>query len=218
MFYDEGGETLAWVAQRGGRCPIPGTIPGQVGRGSEHPALVEDVPAHGMGGWAGWSLKVPSHPTQSVFLWFQDGIQRSPGAPRCLAPAGTAASPPPAAAVPGTDGAPGRRSQPGWAPSSWFLHPATERLENSPPWGPWPGSDGSAPPPGPSWASCAFFLCRWIRGEHFKYKFSRPGGKHASEGRWWIRKRIGPYFPPVNLQGLKKFYEDRNWPYPVRDW
>ncbi|XP_059682563.1 lipase maturation factor 1 [Gavia stellata] len=58
---------------------------------------------------------------------------------------------------------------------------------------------------------------RWIRGEHFKYKFSQPGGKHASEGRWWIRKRIGPYFPPVNLQGLKKFYEDRNWPYPVRD-
>ncbi|XP_009466232.1 PREDICTED: lipase maturation factor 1 [Nipponia nippon] len=58
---------------------------------------------------------------------------------------------------------------------------------------------------------------RWIRGEHFKYKFSRPGGKHASEGRWWLRKRIGPYFPPVNLQGLKKFYEDRNWPYPVRD-
>ncbi|XP_064317484.1 lipase maturation factor 1 isoform X2 [Phalacrocorax carbo] len=58
---------------------------------------------------------------------------------------------------------------------------------------------------------------RWIRAEHFKYKFSRPGGKHASEGRWWIRKRIGPYFPPVNLQGLKKFYEDRSWPYPVRD-
>ncbi|KAM6352559.1 lipase maturation factor 1 [Alca torda] len=58
---------------------------------------------------------------------------------------------------------------------------------------------------------------RWIRGEHFKYKFSQPGGKHAREGKWWIRKRIGPYFPPVNLQGLKKFYEDRNWPYPVRD-
>ncbi|KAM6114267.1 lipase maturation factor 1 [Pterocles gutturalis] len=58
---------------------------------------------------------------------------------------------------------------------------------------------------------------RWIRGEHFKYKFSQPGGKHASEGRWWIRKRIGPYFPPINLQGLKKFFEDRNWPYPVLD-
>uniref|UniRef100_G1N192 Lipase maturation factor n=1 Tax=Meleagris gallopavo TaxID=9103 RepID=G1N192_MELGA len=58
---------------------------------------------------------------------------------------------------------------------------------------------------------------RWIRGEHYKYKFSRPGGAHAAEGKWWIRKRIGPYFPPVNLQGLRKFYEDRNWPYPVRD-
>ncbi|OWK57889.1 Lipase maturation factor 1 [Lonchura striata] len=58
---------------------------------------------------------------------------------------------------------------------------------------------------------------RWIRGEHFKYKFSQPGGKHAADGKWWIRKRIGPYFPPVNLQGLRKFFEDRNWPYPVQD-
>ncbi|XP_053847536.1 lipase maturation factor 1 isoform X2 [Vidua macroura] len=58
---------------------------------------------------------------------------------------------------------------------------------------------------------------RWIRGEHFKYKFSQPGGKHASDGKWWIRKRIGPYFPPVNLQGLRKFFEDRNWPYPVQN-
>ena len=46
MFYNEGGETLAQVAQRGGRCPIPGNIQGQVGRGSEQPDLVEDVPAH----------------------------------------------------------------------------------------------------------------------------------------------------------------------------
>ncbi|XP_074866788.1 lipase maturation factor 1 isoform X1 [Carettochelys insculpta] len=58
---------------------------------------------------------------------------------------------------------------------------------------------------------------RWIRGEHFKYKFSQPGGKHAREGKWWIRKRIGPYFPPVNLQGLKKFYEARDWPYPKQN-
>lgn len=72
---------------------------------------------------------------------------------------------------------------------------------------------GAQPVPPP----CALFPCRWIRGEHFKYKFSKPGGAHAAEGKWWIRKRIGPYFPPVNLQGLRKFYEDRNWPYPGRD-
>jgi len=41
-----GGETLAQVAQAGGRCSIPGNIQGQVGQGSERPDLVEDVPAH----------------------------------------------------------------------------------------------------------------------------------------------------------------------------
>ena len=37
IFYNEGGKTLEEVAQRGGRCPIPGNIQGQVGRGSEQP-------------------------------------------------------------------------------------------------------------------------------------------------------------------------------------
>jgi len=37
---------MAKVAQRGGRCPILGNVQGQVGRGSEQPDLVEDVPAH----------------------------------------------------------------------------------------------------------------------------------------------------------------------------
>jgi len=44
-------ETLEWVAQGGDRCPIPGNIQGQVGRGSEQPALVDDVPAHCRGRW-----------------------------------------------------------------------------------------------------------------------------------------------------------------------
>ena len=46
IFYDEDGETLEQVAPGGCRCPIPGNIQGQVGRGSEQPHLVEDVPAH----------------------------------------------------------------------------------------------------------------------------------------------------------------------------
>jgi len=37
---------LAQVAQRGGGCPIPGNIQSQVGRGSEQPGVVEEVPAH----------------------------------------------------------------------------------------------------------------------------------------------------------------------------
>ncbi|XP_069036826.1 lipase maturation factor 1 isoform X3 [Lepisosteus oculatus] len=55
---------------------------------------------------------------------------------------------------------------------------------------------------------------RWIRGEHFRYKFSDPGGIHAAQGKWWIRKRIGPYFPPVSLAGLRKYFEARHWPHP----
>ncbi|PKU33391.1 hypothetical protein llap_16305 [Limosa lapponica baueri] len=46
IFYAEGAETLEQVAQRGGRCHIPGNIQGQLGWGSEQPDLVEDVLAH----------------------------------------------------------------------------------------------------------------------------------------------------------------------------
>ena len=37
---------LEQVAQRGGRCPIPGNFECQVGQGSEQPDLAEDVPAY----------------------------------------------------------------------------------------------------------------------------------------------------------------------------
>jgi len=66
FFCDEGGETPAQVAQRGGRCPIPGNIQGQVGRGSEQPAPAADVPSHrGRAGLAGcWrSTTAPRHRT-----------------------------------------------------------------------------------------------------------------------------------------------------------
>ncbi|KAM8887924.1 lipase maturation factor 1 [Synchiropus picturatus] len=55
---------------------------------------------------------------------------------------------------------------------------------------------------------------RWVRGEHFKYKFSRPGSASAAEGKWWVRKRIGAYFPPVDLEGLRGYFQSRNWPHP----
>ncbi|XP_074520183.1 lipase maturation factor 1 [Halichoeres trimaculatus] len=55
---------------------------------------------------------------------------------------------------------------------------------------------------------------RWVRGEHFKYKFTQPGSKSAAQGKWWLRKRIGPYFPPVDLSGLRSYFQSRNWPHP----
>nr|XP_042139721.1 lipase maturation factor 1 isoform X3 [Peromyscus maniculatus bairdii] len=55
---------------------------------------------------------------------------------------------------------------------------------------------------------------RWIRGEHYRYRFSLPSGKHAAQGKWWVRKRIGPYFPPLRLQDLKDYFRTREWPLP----
>jgi len=60
----KGGETLAQVAQRGGRCPIPGNIKGQVGRNYEQSDLVEDVPAYCREG--GLDDLKRSLPTQSI--------------------------------------------------------------------------------------------------------------------------------------------------------
>jgi len=57
FFYNEGGETLAQVAQRGSGGPIPGNIQGQVGLRSEQPDLIKYVPAHCTGGWARWTSK-----------------------------------------------------------------------------------------------------------------------------------------------------------------
>jgi len=45
----EGGEALAQVSWRSCGCRLPGSVQGQVGRGSEQPGLVEGVPAQGRG-------------------------------------------------------------------------------------------------------------------------------------------------------------------------
>ena len=38
-------------------CPFPDRVQGQVGRGLEHPGLVEGVPAHGRGVGTRWALR-----------------------------------------------------------------------------------------------------------------------------------------------------------------
>ena len=59
-----GGPTLEWVAQRGSGGPIAGNIQGQVGRGSEQPGVLQDVPAHCRG--VGLDDLERSLPTQSI--------------------------------------------------------------------------------------------------------------------------------------------------------
>lgn len=44
-----GGEIPTQVSQRGGKCPIPGNVPGQVGHVSEQPDLVVPADCRGIG-------------------------------------------------------------------------------------------------------------------------------------------------------------------------
>ena len=47
------------------RCPIPGSVQGQVGWGFEQPGVVEGVPVHGRGVGTRWSVR--SLPTQTIY-------------------------------------------------------------------------------------------------------------------------------------------------------
>jgi len=60
----EGSDSAPLLAQRGSGDPIPGNIQNQVGRGSEQPGLVKDVPAHYRG--VGLDDSQRSLPTQSI--------------------------------------------------------------------------------------------------------------------------------------------------------
>ncbi|KAG1701400.1 Lipase maturation factor 1 [Nymphon striatum] len=55
---------------------------------------------------------------------------------------------------------------------------------------------------------------RYVRAEHYKYTFTKVGSKSAADGKWWKRKRIGSYFPPVSLSDLKNIFTNFNWKIP----
>jgi len=62
----EGGEALAWTAQRNCECAIPAGIQGQVGWGSGQPDVVGDNPTAGICKRVGF--KVPSNTSHSMIL------------------------------------------------------------------------------------------------------------------------------------------------------
>jgi len=68
-FVDEGGETLEQVAWCGCECPLPGSIPGQAGWGSEQSGLKGGGSAYSRG-LELHDLKVLSNPNHSMILLF----------------------------------------------------------------------------------------------------------------------------------------------------
>lgn len=67
--------TVAEVAQRSGRCSIPGNIQSQTG-GCEQPDLVKGDPDNRR--WVGtrWPLEIPSNPTYPTIIWFAKKQQK----------------------------------------------------------------------------------------------------------------------------------------------
>jgi len=50
-----------------------------------------------------------------------------------------------------------------------------------------------------------------IRARHFKYKFTKLGGKTSSQGHWWQRKLIGDYIPIIDIEILAGVYQQFGW-------
>ncbi|KAJ7340276.1 Lipase maturation factor 1 [Desmophyllum pertusum] len=55
---------------------------------------------------------------------------------------------------------------------------------------------------------------KFIRGEHFLYKFTTIGSQEAMAGYWWKRTRIGSYFPPITLRAVRGYLESHGWKVP----
>lgn len=55
---------------------------------------------------------------------------------------------------------------------------------------------------------------RFVRAEHYRYKYAKIGSPEARNGQWWTRKKIGVYLPPVSLNVLQETIVSMGWPIP----
>lgn len=48
-----------------------------------------------------------------------------------------------------------------------------------------------------------FYFFSYLRVQHYSYKYTKIGSKDAIAGRWWKRRLIGQYMPPISLESIK---------------
>ncbi|XP_078686575.1 lipase maturation factor 1-like isoform X1 [Branchiostoma floridae x Branchiostoma belcheri] len=89
--------------------------------------------------------------------------------------------------------------------NNWLVHLAAKLLVND------PGAEsliahnpfhGKQPP-------------RFIRAEHYKYSYTKIGSNAAKEGKWWKRRKMGEYLPPVSLGSLNQYIKQHGWNMPA---
>lgn len=54
----------------------------------------------------------------------------------------------------------------------------------------------------------------FVRGDHYLYQFTKIGSKEATAGYWWKRRRLGSYFPAINLQAVGEYLKSHGWKLP----
>ncbi|CAG5116368.1 unnamed protein product [Candidula unifasciata] len=55
---------------------------------------------------------------------------------------------------------------------------------------------------------------KYVRAEHYKYKYTQIGSEEARSGQWWKRKRKGSYLPAVSLDMLRSTIASMGWEMP----
>ncbi|KAK3095743.1 hypothetical protein FSP39_018435 [Pinctada imbricata] len=55
---------------------------------------------------------------------------------------------------------------------------------------------------------------RFIRAEHYRYRYTKIGSKDAAKGQWWKRRRIGNYLPPISLDSIKDYMKHMDYEMP----
>ena len=55
---------------------------------------------------------------------------------------------------------------------------------------------------------------KFIRAEHYRYKFTSIGSRDAEAGRWWKRQKVGTYLPPISLDSVKDFMKQMDFTMP----
>ncbi|KAL4231529.1 Lipase maturation factor 1 [Mactra antiquata] len=51
---------------------------------------------------------------------------------------------------------------------------------------------------------------QYVRVQHYNYKYTKIGSVDAMSGRWWKRRLIGDYMPPISLDSIKDIMKQMN--------
>lgn len=55
---------------------------------------------------------------------------------------------------------------------------------------------------------------KFVRAQHYLYKYTKIGSEEAKKGQWWTRQLRGSYLPAVSLESLYDYMTQQSWDLP----